>query len=116
MTHCNAIIDCNGIPDLEQPKWADRARNPHAVSPINFISKNTPPTLILHGEADTVVPVSESRRLLKMLQQYGVNAELVTWPESKHAFIVTGYQAPSEEIFRALKQVDRFLKSLDFFR
>lgn len=112
----NAIIDCNGIADLEQRKWADRARDPHAVSPIHFISAKTPPTLILHGEADTVVPVGDSRILLDTLQRYGVKAELVTWPESKHAFVNTGYQAPSMEILRALKEVDRFLKGLGFFR
>ena len=32
-----------------------------AASPSSYVDANDPPTLLLHGEADAVVPVAQSR-------------------------------------------------------
>jgi len=47
-----------------------------AASPIHYISKDDPPFLIVHGEADRVVPVEQSQRLYEELRKAGVNATL----------------------------------------
>lgn len=50
-----------------------------ALSPVDFVSSDDPPTLLVHGEADTIVPIEEnSRRLLPMLASAGVETTLVT--------------------------------------
>jgi len=46
-----------------------------------------PPTLILHGEADKVVPVSEARDLERLLKDNAVPFEIQIYPESGHAFL-----------------------------
>ena len=112
----DAIIDCNGIPDMSG-KWRDRMQpgeDPKKVSPLFLIGPKTPPTLILHGKADTVVPVGESQKYYDALLAAKVRAKMTTWPESKHAFVVTGYTATNAEVERALYAIDDFLVELGF--
>ena len=112
----DAIIDCNGIPDMSG-KWRNRLQpgeDPKKASPLFLIGPKTPPTLILHGWADTVVPVGESKKYYEALLTAKVRAKMITWPESKHAFIVTGYTATNVEVERALYAIDDFLVELGF--
>jgi acetyl esterase/lipase len=41
-------------------------------SPINHLTKQTPPTLILHGTLDEVVPIGQSDMLAAKLEEFGV--------------------------------------------
>ncbi len=50
-------------------------------------AKAMPPTLILHGEADKIVPVKEARDLQRLLQANGVPFEIKIYPDSGHAFL-----------------------------
>jgi carboxymethylenebutenolidase len=45
-----------------------------------------PPLLILHGDADTVIPVMEGQFLADTAKQFGGPAELVIYPGEKHGF------------------------------
>ena len=47
-----------------------------ASSPAQFVNKQSPPTLILHGGKDVVVNVSQSKLLAEKLKQAGVAHEL----------------------------------------
>ena len=47
------------------------------ASPINFVDKNDPPTLLIHGSADTAVPASHSKALEERLKAAGVRSKLV---------------------------------------
>ncbi|MGZ8544205.1 MAG: prolyl oligopeptidase family serine peptidase, partial [Flavisolibacter sp.] len=53
-------------------------------SPVNFITPQTPPTIILHGDADVVVPIAQSQALISQLQQSGVVHQMVTYPGLGH--------------------------------
>lgn len=46
------------------------------VSPIYWVTEKSPPTLIISGDADNVVPVEQSQRLIEKLQQAKVPARL----------------------------------------
>lgn len=55
------------------------------ASPINYVSKNTPPTLIFHGTIDNLVPVSQSDTLNTKLKEFGVPVyyhRLKGWPHA----------------------------------
>ncbi len=58
-----------------------------SASPVSWIHEDAPPFLIIHGEADTLVPVKESRELYSQLKAASKNpvayAEL---PDAQHAF------------------------------
>lgn len=48
------------------------------VSPITYVSKSNPPTIIIHGDMDPTVPYSQSVRLHEAFDSAGVPNELVT--------------------------------------
>lgn len=45
-----------------------------------------PPTMLIHGDADRVVPVEASLKMHRLLRQAGVPVELHVYPEQPHAF------------------------------
>jgi acetyl esterase/lipase len=53
-------------------------------SPANFVTKQSPPTLIFHGEKDVVVNVSQSKLLAQQLESIGVPHELYIYPSEGH--------------------------------
>jgi acetyl esterase/lipase len=48
------------------------------ASPITYIGKNAPPTLMIHGTFDLIVPIIHSENMLKKLKDVGAPAELIT--------------------------------------
>ena len=57
-----------------------------SVSPILFVSKDNPPTLLIHGDADRLVPISHSQRMHTALKEAGVTTDFVTIPGGTHGF------------------------------
>jgi len=57
-----------------------------SLSPIYGDLKNMPPTLIIHGDADTLVPIQQSQRLIAKLQEVGVPCRLEVRPGKGHGW------------------------------
>jgi acetyl esterase/lipase len=57
-----------------------------AASPINYARHDFPPTLLIHGNADTTVPVSASLSMYRALSDAGAPAELHIYDGAPHAF------------------------------
>src|SRR6185503_8007399 len=55
-----------------------------AVSPVHYVSKDSPPMLILHGTHDTLVPYAQSEELAAALKEKGVEVWLQKLPGSGH--------------------------------
>jgi dipeptidyl aminopeptidase/acylaminoacyl peptidase len=53
-------------------------------SPVTRLSKDSAPALILHGELDRCVPVSQAEELYAGLRELGVPAEFVSYPREGH--------------------------------
>jgi acetyl esterase/lipase len=58
------------------------------ASPITYVTKASPPTLVLHGDKDEVVPLQQGEVLIARLKEVGVPAKLVVhvggghpWPD-----------------------------------
>jgi dienelactone hydrolase len=65
--------------------WEGPGPHPHdAVSPISYASAITTPVLILHGERDTNVPLSQAVYLQRALSHYGVPHQLAVYPGGGH--------------------------------
>ena len=62
---------------------SDKAKG-DAVSPVHYVSKDTPPFLILHGTFDKLVPYAQSLELVEALKAQGVEVLLQTLPGSGH--------------------------------
>ena len=56
------------------------------VSPINFVSADDPPVLLIHGDQDELVSISHSERLHAALDEAGVANELVVIEGAAHGF------------------------------
>jgi acetyl esterase/lipase len=65
----------------EQNLWAYQQ-----ASPAFFVTGKTPPTLLLHGNMDALVPVSQSILLKNKLQSAGVANQLVVYPNEGHGW------------------------------
>jgi dipeptidyl aminopeptidase/acylaminoacyl peptidase len=57
------------------------------LSPLDFITKQTPPTLIIHGDADPLVPIEQSERFDAKLATLGVPHRLVTRKNAGHVWL-----------------------------
>lgn len=80
---------------------------PKAISPTHHVGKHTPPTLILHGEADVVVPIESSRCFVTAMKKLQRPCELIAYPDANHGFFNRG-----EHYQETLGEVDGFLVRL----
>jgi acetyl esterase/lipase len=62
----------------------DRLALADKLSPIHYVNEQTVPVLIIHGDADTLVPYRHSIRLIEKLHQAGRDARLLTVPGGVH--------------------------------
>jgi acetyl esterase/lipase len=56
------------------------------LCPIRNVTKDYPPTLLLHGDVDTDVPFQQSVLMAKELERRGVRHEFIPIPGRGHAF------------------------------
>jgi acetyl esterase/lipase len=79
----------------QQGRWprevvgADPDREPAAFDrfcPVRHVTPDYPPTLLLHGDADTDVPYAQSVQMAAALARAGVAHELITIPGGGHGF------------------------------
>jgi carboxymethylenebutenolidase len=69
-----------------------------------------PPTLILHGDQDSVIPVSQAYDLHKFLRKLGASSELRIYPGQEHGFDSNGDPAAAKDAWqRMLAFFDRYL-------
>ena len=74
-----------GIPaDLPREKVVERLKS---YSPIYGITEKTPPIFIIHGDADSLVPLQQSERLMGVLKEKGVPSRLDVRPGKNHGWI-----------------------------
>ena len=66
---------------------ADWARLGRALSPLHQMSSNRPPTLIYHGDADTLVPLDQSVRYQRRARELGNIVELVVHHGGSHGWL-----------------------------
>ncbi|VTS02557.1 alpha/beta hydrolase [Tuwongella immobilis] len=57
------------------------------ASPISYVNKSTAPTLLIHGTADTLVPIVHSRRFHARLQELRVPTELLVMQGESHGWL-----------------------------
>jgi dipeptidyl aminopeptidase/acylaminoacyl peptidase len=73
--------------------WEGTGPHPHdQVSPVSFASKISTPVLIVHGEDDTNVPVSQAIYFHRALNWYGVEHEMVIYPREGHGVVERNHQ------------------------
>ena len=61
-------------------------------SALKHIAKVTTPTMLVHGEDDTVVPIAESEQFYIALKDVGVETIMVRYPREGHGVTEIGHQ------------------------
>jgi acetyl esterase/lipase len=56
------------------------------ADPVHYLQPGSPPFLILHGRADTLIPAKQSEYLFNALEKRGNEATLVYFERLKHGF------------------------------
>ena len=78
----------------------------NSLSPANLVDENAPPTLIIHGINDQMVPYSQSEHLKQVLDSYTNTSILISHPFYGHAFDLN-FNTPAAQI--SLYYLERFL-------
>lgn len=78
------------------------------ISPAHHVRKGTPPTLILHGKADTTVPYATVEAFAARMKKAGNRCELIGYEGQPHGFFNGARYAET------LAEADRFLASLGY--
>jgi acetyl esterase/lipase len=78
-----------------------------AYEPVQNVTSDYPPTMLLHGRADTDVPFSAAERVAAALEEQGVRYEFVSHAGWNHVF--DQMEANSPDVQAALRQVIAFL-------
>lgn len=76
-------------------------------SPIRYLKHAATPTLIVHGEADKRVPVSQGLELYLGLKSGGVETEFVVYPRQAHSFHERAFEL--DLLQRTLAWFERFM-------
>jgi len=67
----------------DEKKISEIAR---AISPITHVTSDDPPTLIIHGDRDFLVPIQQAESMVAKLKEVGVPAELVVRQGQGHGW------------------------------
>ncbi len=130
-TKANAAVCCNPCIDMTLPLVmnllkikgdtsggtpvypAEAVARAHRVSPITHVRAGLPPSLVIHGTDDTVIPVEQAHRFAEAMTDSGNRCDLVVLDGVRHAFVIVGI-GTEETIVRALGETDSFLSSIGF--
>ena len=78
-----------------------------AYSPIIHVSADDPPTLLIHGDEDGLVNVSNSHEMFTALQKHGVVSEKIIIPGADHGF------RGDDAVLATTAMVDWFVEHLE---
>jgi dipeptidyl aminopeptidase/acylaminoacyl peptidase len=76
-------------------------------SPIAYVSRVKTPTLLVHGEKDTLAPVQQAIEFYVALKHFGVPTQLVIYPREPHGFEERAHQIDLYQ--RIVGWVDKYL-------
>lgn len=100
----NPVVD-TGKKGYGQEKLAGRE---FELSPVHHITAGAPPTLILHGKADTTVPYENVVRFNYLMKQRGNESELEGYKKQGHGFF--NYNKSPKYFKKTLLRTESFLE------
>ena len=101
------MADVEGVFDVPEQLVERFERRLEAMSPYHHLAAGHPPTLVLHGIADALVPADTAVAYCDRIASLGGDCEIVLYGGAPHGFF---NRAPHFE--RTLLQMTRFLERL----
>ncbi|CAG5004496.1 hypothetical protein DYBT9275_03382 [Dyadobacter sp. CECT 9275] len=112
------LIQTNRAAAFDFKEWSETEKKPVSIlsrpviekilrdlSPALHVSPSAPPTLIIHGDADTSIPLQQSRQMIERLKLAGVPSELVIKKGAGH-----GWDDEEPEMTAFADWFDKYLK------
>lgn len=102
------------MPGVDLERFGDRLGadrlgcDPEAISPAHHVVKGAPPTLILHGRADTTVPFATVQKFADLMTGAGNRCDLTGYDGEPHGFF------NARKARETLQAADDFLVSLGY--
>lgn len=81
------------------------------ISPLHNLDSETPPTLVMLGTRDRLIPVTTAENYQKMMQHKDTRCDLKLYKDQKHGFFNVGNRA---NYTQTVTDMDRFLESLGY--
>ncbi|MCS6864508.1 MAG: alpha/beta hydrolase [Gemmataceae bacterium] len=88
------------IEDQERRKAIGRE-----ISPVYHVSKDSAPALIIHGDADRLVPIQQAERIIAKFQEHQVPCELIVKKGAGH-----GWKGLDQDMKIIADWFDKYLK------
>jgi acetyl esterase/lipase len=114
----SGAYDLDGQYIFERSKGSDapvmtavmgRQENFSVASPINYVRPGLPPFLVIHGDADQTIPLSQATDFHQALQRAKVRSELKIYPGRGHSEIF--FSALEEESPQIVADISGFVHS-----
>ena len=70
--------------DLGGPYWAPEAKNSYAASPHKFVDKWDTPIMIIHGQLDYRIPVTQAMSAFTAAKLKGLKTRFLYFPDENH--------------------------------
>ena len=93
-----------------QERFGDRALE---GSPLHHLGPGLPPTLILHGKADTTAPFADVTQFCAAARAYGNQCQIVGYAGAKHGFFNPRH-GDGKWFNETLRDADKFLIGLGY--
>ncbi len=93
-----------------QSPESEEGRRYWEASPVNFVTADDAPMLLLHGDADQTVPFEQGELMADALKAVGVQSTLFRIPGGGHGARFRGAQNPPDYIGAMIDWFDRHLK------
>ncbi|MDP4277234.1 MAG: alpha/beta hydrolase [Bacteroidota bacterium] len=79
-------------------------------SPINYVSGKSVPILIFHGDKDEIVPLGQSKELVKALKKEGIEHDLIVYKGGKHGLMEMDQANNNDIIDRSVEFIEQHTK------
>ena len=100
----------------QKPRWLDmfgeKPEQQIQALTVNHIHANNPPTLLLHGEDDTIVVPESATVLQQKLQEAGVPTQKHIYADVSHKDIIVATSRGLHFLAPTLQDIDNFLQPI----
>jgi acetyl esterase/lipase len=111
-----ALVLFNPVVDTGKKGYGQEKLNGREfeLSPVHHITKNVPPTLIMHGKADKVVPYENVKRFQNVMKQEGNECILKGYKKQGHGFF--NYNRKPRFFKKTLQRTETFLDKYNLLK
>lgn len=117
-TIANALVLFNPVVDMSPEGFAndkvgDRYKE---ISPMQNVTKGTPPTILFLGKKDKLIPVAIVEKFKSKMEAVGSRCDLHLYEGEPHGFFNKGRQEDDRCYIDTVRKADVFLASLGYLQ